>query len=89
MHMQSIKSANKPGKTIHKSVSIPLFLQEFLDEHTDLSCSKMLQSKILEVRENRRLIFSELNRQKKTIIFLNKKLAEAGDKIAILEKKDK
>lgn len=35
------------------NVSIPQEFQSFLDENPDLSPSKMLQSKIIEIREHR------------------------------------
>jgi len=71
-----------------KMVSIPKELDDFLAENPDLSCSKMLQSKIIEIRMNRKQIFAETDRLKKNIHFLNKKLSQAGDEIVFLEKEN-
>jgi len=75
--------------TLIKTISIPVVLQEFLDENPDLSLSKIAQSKIIEIMENRRHRFDEENRLKKQIVFLNKKLEMAGEDNALLEKKIK
>lgn len=75
------------AKRVIKSVSIPVEMDEYLDEHPDLSLSKICQSKIIEIQQNRRLIFAETDRLKKHILFLNKKLEEAGEKLEGGEKK--
>lgn len=72
-----------------KTLSIPPDLEDFLKDNPDLSPSKMLQSKIIEIRENRKLKFAEINRLKKHIKFLQEKLMEAGDTIKLLEDKNK
>ncbi len=41
-----------------KTLSIPADMEEFLSENRDLSPSKMLQSKIIEIRENRKIYCS-------------------------------
>lgn len=68
-----------------KTLSIPQDLNDFLLKNEDLSPSKMLQSKIIEIRENRRLRFAEMDRLKKHNVFLAKKLEESGDRVAELE----
>lgn len=57
-----------------KTLSIPEDLEEFLKDNPDLSPSKMLQSKIIEIRENRKLNFVEIDKLRKHIVFLNRKL---------------
>jgi len=74
-------------KTINKTLSIPIELQQFLNENPDLSASKMLQSKIIEVRENRRIRFEEIARKDKQIKILQDKLWDANEKVAQLEEK--
>lgn len=44
---------------VTKTLSIPEDQQKFLDDNPDLSPSKMLQSKILEIKENRRMLDAE------------------------------
>lgn len=70
-----------------KTLSIPQHLQDFLEENPDLSPSKMLQSKIIEVKENRSFRFAEIAKLQKTILFLNNKLSASGNQIALLERK--
>lgn len=70
-----------------KTLSIPDKLEEFLKENPDLSPSKMLQAKIIEIKENRSFRFAEIAKLQKHILFLNDKLASAGSQIVLLEKK--
>lgn len=70
-----------------KTLSISQEYQDFLEKNPDLSPSKMLQSKIKEIKDNREFRFRELQQQKQTIMFLNNKLAAAGDQIALLQNK--
>lgn len=70
-----------------KTLSIPQDLQDFLNDNPDLSPSKMLQSKIIEIRDNRRLIFAQTNKLRKQVEFYQKQLWEANEKIILLEKK--
>lgn len=70
---------------VQKTLSIPQDLDDFLDEHPDLSCSKMLQSKIIEIRENRKIKFAEMETLKRHNVFLSKKLETCGDLVVDLE----
>lgn len=47
---------------------------KFLEENTDLSPSKMLQSKIHEIKNNRSYVFAEIARLQKVIIFMEKQI---------------
>ena len=69
-----------------KTLSIPKELDDFLDDNPDLSPSKMLQSKIIEIKENRRLNFVETNRLKRQNKFLENKLWEANEKVEKLKR---
>lgn len=69
-----------------KTLSIPQELEDFLSENPDLSPSKMLQSKIIEIRENRKLRFSEFEALKKQNKRLQEELIKSGDRIDVLEK---
>ena len=72
-----------------KTLSIPADLEEFLRGNPDLSPSKMLQSKIIEVRESKKINQCEIIKLNRVIKNLQEKLWEANEKIDILEKKDK
>lgn len=71
------------------SVSIPQHLADFLNENADLSPSKLLQSKIIEILENRKYKFHELDRQKRMINALQNKLTEATDEITELKRSNR
>ena len=71
-----------------KTLSIPKDMDEFLGENPDLSPSKMLQSKIIEIRENRRMDKGELMRQKRLTNLYMKKLFEANETIDKLKNKN-
>lgn len=73
--------------TITKTLSIPESLNEFLKENPDLSPSKMLQSKIIEIKEQRRLNSNEIDKWKRLFHNLEKQLQEANEKIYLLENK--
>ena len=68
-----------------KTLSIPQELEDFLVANPDLSPSKMLQSKIIEIREHRRINSAENMRLIRMNKFLTNKLQEANEKIEILE----
>ena len=70
-----------------KTLSISPELEKFLTENPDLSPSKMLQSKIIEIQENRKINYVEIAKLQHTNAFLHEKLRESGDEIDILEKK--
>ena len=72
-----------------KTLSIPADQEEFLANNPDLSPSKMLQSKIIEVRENRRIRFEETNRLRRAIATIQKELQTANDEIDRLKKEKK
>ena len=74
-------------KTVIQSVSFPVEMQHFLDENPDLSLSKMLQSKIIEIQENRRQISEDNLRQKRVTQKLQEHLLIATDRVAELEEK--
>ena len=69
------------AKNVINSVSYPVEMQKFLDENPDLSLSKMLQSKIIEIMENRRLKFEELNRLKRVNQTLQTELLKCSDEL--------
>ena len=71
-----------------KTLSIPKELQEFLDDNPDLSPSKMLQSKIIEIKENRKIRNIVLENAVKMKNHLQKELWKANDKIEFLEKRN-
>ena len=73
-------------RTVLKSLSIPLDYQIFLDENPDLSPSKMLQSKIREIMENRRINSSEIDRLRKVNLKLQHHLQEANENNVVFEK---
>jgi hypothetical protein len=64
-----------------KTLSIPAELDEFLNANPDLSPSKMLQSKIKEIMENRKLHNLEIGQLQKRLGFMERKLWEANDEI--------
>jgi len=70
-----------------KTLSIPKDLDEFLFENPDLSPSKMLQSKIIEIKENRRLQEDNNLRKTKMLNKIQSELWKANDKIELLEAK--
>ena len=72
-----------------KTLSIPIELEDFLRDNPDLSPSKMLQSKIIEIKNNRSIIFKEVNDLKLQVKFLQEKLMDSGDEIDFLQKKTK
>lgn len=81
-------------KTIVKSVSYPRSMQKFLDENPELSLSKMVQAKIIEIMNNRKIYFEEIGRLKKQnkflqekILFLQEKLLQATDELEKCSKK--
>jgi len=76
------------GKNVINSVSYPIEMQEFLNDNPDLSISKMLQSKIIEIRERRRLNFNEMELLQKQIKTLQTALWEANAKIDNFEEKE-
>lgn len=71
-----------------KTLSIPAVLDEFLRVNPDLSPSKMLQSKIKEIMENRKLNNLNLQQLQVRLNFMEKKLWEANDEIDRLRKKN-
>ncbi len=68
-----------------KTLSIPQFLDDFLEKNPDLSPSKMLQSKIIEIMENRRLNSAEIVRLERRMKILQEELWKSNDKIDVLE----
>lgn len=76
-----------------KTLSIPIEMQHFLDDNPDLSPSKMLQSKIIEIQERRRLSFNEIKRLNFKIASLARKLEDVcteNEKLKdVLEQKNK
>lgn len=72
-----------------KTLSIPQELADFLEQNPDLSPSKILQSKIIEIKENRRLNQSEIQKLERRLKFMESKLWEANDRIVVLEKQVK
>ena len=75
------------GKTLIKTISIPLELQDFLDDNPDLSLSKICQSKLIEIRENRRHRFGQEKNLRESIKKLQIIIERQGDTIDVLEKK--
>ena len=65
-----------------KTLSIPADMDEFLRKNIDLSPSKMLQSKIIEIRENRRHKTEQDLIKDRRINFLQNELQKANEKIA-------
>lgn len=80
---------------VKKTLSIPKEMNDFLEENPTLSPSKMLQSKITEIKEARRFNSEEISSLKRQVNFITQKLWEANDNIdlwrnrynEILEKK--
>ena len=68
-----------------KTLSIPDEMNEFLNLHPDLSPSKLLQSKIIEIRERRRIVLPEIIKLQKTNEVLQRELQTANEKIFKLE----
>lgn len=79
-------SARTMTKTVHKSVSIPVSMQEFLDENPDLSVSKMLQSKIMEIQENRRIYSEDFHKKDRVIKHMQNLLFRNKEEIDNLKK---
>jgi len=71
-----------------KTLSIPEKLDMFLANNPDLSPSKLLQSKIIELMENRRLNNLQVEQLKHRVDFLEKKLWDANDEIDRLKDKN-
>lgn len=71
-----------------KTLSIPKDLDEFLGENKDLSPSKMLQSKIIEIRENRKINFAETAKLIRARNFIQEELQRANEEIEILKKEN-
>lgn len=70
-----------------KTLSIPRDMEEFLKENPDLSPSKMLQSKIIEIRESKKINQVEIIKLKRVINNLQTKLWEANERVEFLERK--
>lgn len=71
-----------------KTLSIPKYLDEFLGDNPDLSPSKMLQSKIIEIRENRRINQAEIHKIHRVKNHIQQLLQEANEEIEILKEKN-
>ena len=71
--------------TIITSISLSMEDSKFLEDNPELSASKLLRSKIFEVRENRSDLKVQLIRSHNTIKFLNEKLQELNKKNDLLE----
>ena len=69
-----------------KTLSIPNWMEEFLKENPDLSPSKMLQSKIIEIHERRKINFSEVRNLRNKINFLQGEVGRLGNELAKKEK---
>lgn len=74
---------------MQKTLSIPQIQEDFLIENPDLSPSKLLQSKIYEIMENRKHSKAHLIRLQKANEVLQDKVFELQDKIKCLEEKRK
>lgn len=72
-----------------KTVSIPDDLQKFLDDNPELSPSKMLQSKIMEIKSMKEVSLRETMQLKKQVDFLQEKVYDHAEKIVELKEKIK
>ena len=73
------------AKNVINSVSYPKEMQKFLDENPDLSLSKIVQSKIIEIQNTRQIYTDEFLRKDKHIRILQRKLLDATDEIERLK----
>tara|TARA_Y100000310_G_scaffold232406_1_gene235244 strand:- start:1457 stop:1699 length:243 start_codon:yes stop_codon:yes gene_type:complete len=62
-----------------KTLSIPQWMDDFLKENEDLSPSKMLQSKIIEIQERRKLNMAEVYNLRKKIEWLSQEYQKCVD----------
>ena len=67
------------------SVSIPNELQTFLNDNPDLSPSKILQTKIMEIQENRKLFSQEVYKLEQNIQKLQTIIREQNEEIERLK----
>lgn len=72
---------------VRKTLSITTEMELFLRKNPNLSPSKMLQSKIIEIQEAQRLNFYDIKSLERQRDFLQKKLWDANEEIAELKEK--
>ena len=70
-----------------KTLSIPEWMSDFLKDNPDLSPSKMLQSKIIEIRERRKINFTQVFNLNRKINYLSKRFQEKVDECNVLKEK--
>ena len=69
------------AKNVINSVSYPIEMQKFLEQNPELSLSKIVQSKIIEIMENRKMNAHEIEMLEKRLDHMQKKLWEANEEI--------
>ena len=82
------------AKNIINSVSYPVELQKVLDENPELSLSKMVQSKLIEIRENRaghqariKALERQVERLQESLLVATDEVEELKTRIKLLETK--
>lgn len=71
-----------------KTVSIPGWMEDFLRDNPDLSVSKILQAKIIEIHTFRKRGNTDLNNCQRKLNFLSNELIKTQDELAIYKKTD-
>lgn len=60
-------------------------MDEFLKENPDLSPSKMLQSKIIEIQEQKKVVMAQVRNLQRKINFIQEELLKKGDECEKLQ----
>lgn len=69
------------GQNVIKSVSIPLELAEFLDKNPELSLSKIVQARLLEIKDQKAIYENRVKVYENKMHILQQKLIEANEEI--------
>jgi hypothetical protein len=67
------------GNFVIKSVSLPLEMAQFLDKNSELSLSKIIQSKIKEIIENRTTYENRMKVLENRLTIVCQKLYDANE----------
>ena len=73
------------GVNVIKSVSIPLELAEFLDKNPELSLSKIIQARLIEMKEQKTIYDNRLKIYENKLSILSRELYEANETIEQLK----
>lgn len=69
------------NNSLIKSISLPIVWKKFLDENGDLSLSKICQSKLIEIKENRSSLTQQIERLRAIIKRQSSYITELEDKL--------